>query len=69
MNTISYLYTLRTKLFNYVIKFFPDFMNLETEQKWTILMSDIRVISKFGWFIKDAFEKRNSLLFLERNNQ
>ncbi len=48
-----------------MINFFPDFMNLETEQKWTILiMSDIhvRIIGKFDLFIKDAFEKRNSFI-------
>ena len=53
---------LRGDSLNHVYTFVTDFNNLDLNDKWSTLMTDKRIISKFGFYIKECFQLRNSLL-------
>ena len=54
---------LRVVFLNHVLRFYPNFVNLEVSQKWDIVMNDKTIIAKTGHYICNAMELRNSIIF------
>ena len=54
---------IRISFISNILTFHPDFMNLESKEKWKIIMCDNRIVPKLGKYICDAFYYRNKLVY------